>query len=102
ACARKLVEDAVAYAAKLSFAPHPDYKAACRVLGGLDAGGCETVFTFGQDGKPFYIQGPHDSPAFAQRVMNSLASRCGEGNYHYILPVGPPPEDESEPDPLPD
>jgi hypothetical protein len=29
--ARKFVEGAVGYAARLGFSPHPDYKRACRV-----------------------------------------------------------------------
>src|SRR4051794_29975436 len=36
ACARKLVEAGVRYAAGLGFQPHPDYKKACRVFGGLE------------------------------------------------------------------
>jgi hypothetical protein len=52
ACGRKLVESSVAYAANLGFPPHRDYKKACRVLGGIDAGECETDFVFGQDGLP--------------------------------------------------
>jgi len=35
-------------------------KKASHVLSGIDAGECNTTFTFGQDGKPFYMQGPHD------------------------------------------
>jgi hypothetical protein len=72
ACARKLVEDSVAYARSLGLEPHPDYKHAARVLGGINARECETVFTFGQEGKPLYIQGPHDSPELVERVMRSL------------------------------
>ena len=37
ACARKFVQDAVAYSQHLGFAPHPDYKKACRVFGGISA-----------------------------------------------------------------
>jgi len=88
ACARKLVEDAVAYAHSLGFAPHADYKHAARVLGGLNARDCDQVFTFGRDGKPLYTQGPHDSDAFAHRVITVLRSRLGEGNYYYIRNVG--------------
>jgi hypothetical protein len=88
ACARKLVEDSVVYAAKLGLAPHVDYKKAARVLGGIDAQECQAVFTFGHEGKPLYVQGPYDSPAFVQRVLHALHSRCGEGNYHYILDAG--------------
>jgi hypothetical protein len=88
ACARKLVDDAIAYAGGLGLAPHPDYKKAARVLGGIDPRECETTFTFGKDGKPLYVQGPHDSPAFVAHVMTTLHRRCGEGNYHYLIEAG--------------
>ncbi len=39
-CARKLIEQATQYAQGLGFAPHPDYKKAARVFGGLDAEQC--------------------------------------------------------------
>ena len=87
ACGRKLVESSVAYAARLGLPPHSDYKKACRVLGGIDARECETNFVFGQNGKPFYCQGPNDSPAFALRVMLNLEKKCGEGNFDYLLEV---------------
>jgi hypothetical protein len=45
ACARKLVEGAVQYAQALGLAPHPDYKKACRVFGGIRPEECDRVFT---------------------------------------------------------
>ncbi len=61
AYARKLVEEAIAYARGLGFEPHEDYDDAAAVLGDIDAAECPETFTFGQDGKPLYISGPHDS-----------------------------------------
>ena len=77
ACARKLIEGAVAYARSFGLEPDPDYQKASHVLSGIDAAGCDTTFAFGKDGKPFYIQGPHDSPEFVRRVMASLNKRAG-------------------------
>lgn len=85
ACAKKLVLDAVAYARSLGLEPHPDYARAARLLNPIDATQCQTVFTFGDDGKPFYIQGPHDSRAFVRHVVATLHRRLGEGNCHYML-----------------
>src|SRR5271169_3500743 len=48
-CARKLVEKATEYARGLGFAPHPDYKHAARVFGGLRAQQCAQHFTFGRE-----------------------------------------------------
>jgi len=83
--ARKLVEAAVAYAQGLGLAPHPDYKAACRVFGGTNATESNTGFTFGKDGKPFYIQGRYDSFERALRVMHQLRARCGKDGFHFLV-----------------
>jgi hypothetical protein len=84
-CARKLVEEAVQYAARLGFQPHPDYKKACRVFGGLASGACTREFTFGHGGKPLFVQSPHDSPQRTEQIMAMLKARRGEGNFHYVL-----------------
>ena len=85
ACARKLVQDAVAYAQNLGFAPHPDYKKGCRVFGGISAAECNGSFTFGKNGRPCFIQGPNDSELFCRKAMTLLTIRCGEGKFDYIL-----------------
>lgn len=87
ACARKLVEGGVAYAQKLGLPPHEDYRKAARVFGGINAAECQEEFVYGHQGKPLYVQGPNDSPAFARRVLTSLKAHCGEGNYHYMVPL---------------
>lgn len=83
--ARKLAQDAVAYARDLGFSPAADYKKACRVFGGISTGDCDEEFVFGKDGKPFYIQGPSESPARSEQILRVLEARCGAGGYHYIL-----------------
>ena len=88
ACARKLVERAVQYARTLGFAPHPDYKQAARVFGGLRAEQCAEQFTFGREGKPFYRRGPRETEDQARRIVEHLDRRCGPGNYHYEILLG--------------
>jgi hypothetical protein len=85
ACGRKLVEDAIAYARGLGFEPHADCRHAQRVFGGIDGTECDRQFTFGDDGKPLYVQGPNDSEAFAARVVAQLERRCGKDGFHYIV-----------------
>ena len=85
AAARKLAEDAVSYARGLGFSPGLDYKKASRVFGGITTADCDEEFVFGKDDKPFYIQGPWDPPARAERILRALEARCGEGGYHYIV-----------------
>jgi hypothetical protein len=37
--------------------------------------------TFGREGMPFYIAGPHDNP---RAVIATLQATAGPGHYHYI------------------
>lgn len=83
--ARRLVEGAVAYAASFSFAPHTRYRKTCCVFGGIPAKDSTASFTFGKDGKPFFIQGPRDSVQRCKHILNTLLARCGEGNFDYRL-----------------
>jgi len=83
--ARKLTEDATSYARELGFSPDADYKKASRVFGGITTANCQEQFVFGKDDKPFYIQGPYESPEHVEKILRALEARCGEGGYHYIV-----------------
>jgi hypothetical protein len=87
ACARKYVESAIAYARSFGLEPHPDYRLAQRVLGGINPADCDREFTYGHEGKPMYVQGPNDTPEFAARVMRQLGRHAGPGSYDYIVPL---------------
>ena len=87
-CARKLVEGAVQYAARLGFAPHREYKEASRVFGGIEAADCAEEFAYGKDGKPFYTRGPSETEEQALQIVRQLQQRCGEGNYDYLVELG--------------
>jgi len=87
-CARKLVEQAVQYAQRLGLAPHPNYRKAARVFGGLRASDCTQEFTFGHQGKPFYRRGPRETEAQALRIIQHLERCCGPGNYDYEVMLG--------------
>ena len=77
-CARKLVEQAVQYAQRLGLTPHPDYKKAARVFGGVQATQCAQHFTFGYKGRPFYRRGPRETEAQALRIVRHLErGLCG-------------------------
>ena len=90
---RKLVEDAIAYARHLGFAPHRDHKKASRVLGGIKATDSTMEFSFGQKGKPYYVQGQYDSPEKAERILRQLETRCGTDGFHYLLVTDPDSDD---------
>jgi hypothetical protein len=89
AYAKKLVLDAIAYAHGNGFEPHPDYKLPSKVLRDIDETACATEFTFGKDGKPFFIGGPNDSPARCRQVIDTLHRRFGPDGYHYLVPLSP-------------
>ncbi len=90
-CARKLIEGAISYAEKLGFSPHRDYKNAKGIFGDIDGHGCPTRFTYGSNGKPFYIRGPKESISQAKRIVDQLHRKCGEGNFEYLLALDEEP-----------
>ena len=104
AYAKKLVEDAIAYARDLGFEPHPDYKLPRKILDDIDVSECSAEFTFGKDGKPFFVSGPYDSAARSKHIIDTLQRRCGPDGYHYLM--GLSPDDgiwiDDEPDDWPD
>jgi hypothetical protein len=85
---RKLIEGAVSYSKILGFSPHPDYKADKAIFGDIDSSQCEETFEYGKDGKPFYFQGPNESPADVRRIITTLGENCGPDNFHYMFGDG--------------
>lgn len=88
ACTKKLIEGAVRFADELGFSPHPDYQNAKRILDNVDGAACPIKYAYGQDGKPFYVQGPNESPYQSKKIVENLHMKCGEGGYHYVVFVG--------------
>jgi hypothetical protein len=74
----KLVLGAVDYAQAIGIAPHPDYGHARLLLAGIDPSKCEDTFTYGRDGKPLFINGPHDSPEKIKVIMHKVQLAGGE------------------------
>jgi yecA family protein len=95
ACAKKLIEGAVAYAESLGFAPARDFRKARKVLSSVDCSICPRDFTFGCDGRPRYIRGPDDSEERVDRVLTILTARFGEEGFDYE-----DPQQDDEPDAL--
>ena len=86
ACGVKILEGAIEYARSFGFPPHPDHRHAAMLLQGIDPEACTQEFKFGRDGKPFYIQGPNESPAAANAIMQ----RVREAGGHYLIEAGRP------------
>ncbi len=85
ACARKLVEGALAYAEDLGFSPHSDYWKAKAIFGDINAAECPTVFQYGHEGKPLFVSGPNDTPARCKQIIETLHHRCGPGGFDFLL-----------------
>ncbi len=86
-CARKLVEGAVQYALDMELPPHADYRVARRIFGDINAAACTEEFTYGKNGKPFFVAGPYDNHAKCQRVIRLMEKHCGPGGSHYLMRV---------------
>ena len=84
---RKLVEGAMGYALSIGLAPHRDCAAALLIFGDLDSSRCAAEFTFGKDGKPCYIAGPHDNETRILDILTTLKRTCGPNGFHYTIPV---------------
>ncbi|MGZ8947240.1 MAG: hypothetical protein ACXW1W_17695 [Methylococcaceae bacterium] len=84
-CAKKLLDGVVDYAKEFGFNPHPDYKNANELFGNIDASVCPVKYTYGKEGKPFYMSGPYESPTDIQRILNTLTEKCGAGGFNTII-----------------
>ena len=80
--ARHVVFGAVDYARGLGFEPHPDF---AKCAGHLGEWGGSSDVTFGRDGKPVYIQGPHGD---VYAIMSTLRKTVGNGNFDFLGRVG--------------
>lgn len=78
--ARHIVFGAVDYARGLGFEPHPDFARGAGLLGDWQEGSSDV--TFGQNGKPFYINGPRDN---TYGIMAKLRKTVGDGNFDYLV-----------------
>ena len=82
--AAKILHEAVAYARRLGFQPHPDGRKALALLGDANPQSrSETIPLGGEDGKPFFLAGPHDN---TKRIVQTLERNVGPGNYNFTAP----------------
>ena len=82
--AHNIIFGAVAYAAKLGFAPHKDWKYGQMILQSINAI-AKMPLEFGKDGKPLYISGPHDKPNY---IIDKLTKAVGAGNFDVFMNSG--------------
>jgi len=81
--ATKIILTGLEYAASLGFKPDPVFAQAQHLLSGAEPNACATpVPTGGSEGKPFFVNGPHDD---ARRIVEHLTRTLGAGNFHYLI-----------------
>ncbi|MEI7997010.1 MAG: hypothetical protein WCH01_19110 [Methylococcaceae bacterium] len=93
-CAKKLLDGLVDYAKALGFAPHPDYKNANELFGNIDASVCPVKYTYGKKGKPFYMNGPYESSADIERIINTLTKNCGADGFDTVVRLNDDMDDD--------
>jgi hypothetical protein len=91
ACLVKAIKGAVEYARSWGFLPHPEYGHASMLLDGIDPSSCPTKLQYGYKGRPFYVQGPNESPAEAAAIMQRVQNAKG----HFMLSLRTDDDDES-------
>lgn len=83
ACAKKLIEGAVAYAKQLGFSPPKKFRKASKLLNSLNSSACPTEFTYGREGRPCYIPLSEDDDRRIDRVLDILERTCGPGGFDF-------------------
>lgn len=79
--AHQMIYQSIDYAAQFGFQPDKDFGLSQYLL--APRGELQEPYhlTFGKDGKPFFIQGPHDNAA---QIMKQLEKTAGPGNYDFL------------------
>ncbi len=83
--AHQMIYASIEYAQQFGFSPEKDFALNQYVLeprGELDE---PYNITFGSNGKPLFIAGPHDN---VNRIIRQLEKTAGPGNFDYIAPMG--------------
>lgn len=84
--AHNIIYSGLTFAEEYGFNPHKDYQSVTRFMLDEDTDEIELLdIECGNDGKPVYIQGPHDDEATQKRVIAQLERTAGAGNYEFIL-----------------
>lgn len=77
------------YAEDLGFRPHKDFTDITEYFLEEDNDDIELMdIECGHDGKPLYIQGPHDTPAQTTAIIRQLTKLKGWDGFHFLLQAG--------------
>lgn len=86
ALAHNIVLAGVEYADELGFRPFKDYESVTKFMLEEDTDEIELIeIECGRNGKPFYMKGPNEDMAKANRIIAQLEKTVGFGNFDYVL-----------------
>ncbi|MEO1761630.1 MAG: helix-turn-helix transcriptional regulator [Cyanobacteria bacterium J06629_18] len=77
--AQGMIFSACEYAENLGFQAHKDFEKSRSHIGEWDR---KIRIECGRDGKPCYVDGPHDDPI---KIMRTLRENKGEGNFDFMV-----------------
>lgn len=80
--ATALIRQAKQYAQGLGLSAHSDFNKVSNILTGIDH---DLTFTFGKDGKAFFVQGPHDCAQKVDKIIRTLENHIGIDNFDVLL-----------------
>lgn len=80
--AQGMIFSACEYAESLGFKPHKDFEKSRSHVG---VGDGTIRIECGRNGKPCYVDGPHDDPI---KIMRTLRENRGEGNFDFMVGGG--------------
>jgi hypothetical protein len=83
--ARKLIHDAASYAAGLGLSAAEDTPVIEPIFGDIDMRACTETFTFGKDGKPFFVSGPNDTPARIRAISQILNKSQSASGWNFMV-----------------
>ncbi len=78
--ARSVILGSLKYAESLGFEPHKDWQEAQHMIEPHRS--FENKFTFGHNGKPYYVSGPYDDDQKIKDVMKKVDAAGGESIIH--------------------
>jgi hypothetical protein len=82
--AHQMIYASIDYAAQFGFTPEKDFATSQYLLAPRGELAETYKLTFGNNGKPLFVAGPHDNAA---RIIRQLDKTVGPGNYDYMMPI---------------
>lgn len=82
--AHNIIYGAIEYAEEYGFKPHKDFAIARFILEEDDEAVELMELEFGLDGKPCYVQGPHDNAVKVKAIIATLERTAGKGNFMLV------------------